>query len=781
MWQQIQYMLKPPHFADEEKTYRATLIYVTASVLILMLIFNLYFLYTQTNNQARDAITATGLMITFICCLWWAKQGHVQRAGLVLTIVIWGATTSFLLTYGLRDPVAGGYYVAIVVATLLLGKAGTVLGLVLSLGTIGILSYGEVAGLLPPSATPTLISIFRVNLVILVAIGALVYKVTHVVNGALAQARATQQALLASEKRLEHILASAPISMVLSKPRGGQLIQVNEATCQMLGYTKTELLSRGFNDITHKDDIASSKKVVQAMLAGEMEKAQFEKRYYHRDGHTICAITTVYLMRDEQGEPDYLISQIQDITQRKQMEEALRQSEANLQEAQQIAQLGNFEFDLQAQSVRWSDEAYRIFGIEVGEEISLERYQKLLAPEDFQRVMTAVSHTITSQQPYVLEHDIILDNGRRKHLYCAGRPFHDEAGQVVRIFGIVQDITQTKLVEKSLQENMARYRTLFESAHDAIWLYTLDGKVITANPQACELSGYSLEEMVGTTTEYLRPAQDWEAANQKFQQAALAGGDPPVYERALVRKNGEQRLTEIRIRRVEDHDGSPLFLFGVVRDITERKQAEAQIKASLREKEILLKEIHHRVKNNLQVISSLLDLQSDYITDAPVKEMFQESRSRVRSMALVHEQLYQSVNLAQINFAEYVQNLTGYLLQVYGHLARQVHLQMDIARLPLSIETAVPLSLIINELVSNAYKHAFVDGRSGTITLALTTSHHHHLELSVQDNGIGIPAHIDIHQHPSLGLTIVNTLTEQLGGQLELQRPSGTRFVLTFP
>ena len=218
-------------------------------------------------------------------------------------------------------------------------------------------------------------------------------------------------------------------------------------------------------------------------------------------------------------------------------------------------------------------------------------------------------------------------------------------------------------------------------------------------------------------------------------------------------------------------------------EITERKRVEAQIKASLQEKEVLLKEIHHRVKNNMQVISSLLDLQTRYIEDAPTKEMMQESRSRIRSMALVHEQLYQSENLARIDFSDYVRSLMSYLLQVYRQMVRDVTLDVNVAGVALSIETAVPLGLIIHELVSNALKHAFPNGRSGQIRVHLLSGENDQIGLTVQDNGIGFPKEMVFRRSPSFGMAIITTLVDQLRGEIEVhsQAQSGTRFELTCP
>lgn len=215
-------------------------------------------------------------------------------------------------------------------------------------------------------------------------------------------------------------------------------------------------------------------------------------------------------------------------------------------------------------------------------------------------------------------------------------------------------------------------------------------------------------------------------------------------------------------------------------ELVERKRAEQQIKASLQEKELLLKEIHHRVKNNLQVISSLLYLQSKQIEDPITLGMFHESRHRVRSMALVHEKLYQTKDLASVDFAEYVRQLASDLLRSYSVMANQVALDIDVAQVSLGIDTAIPCGLIVNELVSNSLKHAFLDGQKGKIWIELQTAQNGQYTLVVGDNGMGMSDELDLQTASSLGLQLVSTLVDQLEGDIKIDLENGTRFEITF-
>ena len=218
----------------------------------------------------------------------------------------------------------------------------------------------------------------------------------------------------------------------------------------------------------------------------------------------------------------------------------------------------------------------------------------------------------------------------------------------------------------------------------------------------------------------------------------------------------------------------------IQRDITERKRAEERIRASLKEKEVLLKEIHHRVKNNLQIISSLLYLQASRTEHAGAVSALRESRNRIKSMALIHERLYQSANLASVDMGEYTRNLVSDLQRSYRIEESAVRLRLNIQDIPLGITEAIPCGLIINELVSNALKHAFPKGRAGEVTIGLRRATANRTTLTVSDNGIGFPEQMDFRKSPSLGLTLINSLVEQLGGTIDLDRRGGTTFTITF-
>jgi two-component sensor histidine kinase len=246
-----------------------------------------------------------------------------------------------------------------------------------------------------------------------------------------------------------------------------------------------------------------------------------------------------------------------------------------------------------------------------------------------------------------------------------------------------------------------------------------------------------------------------------------------------VTKSGKRILCEWYNTPLIDNYGRVIGVASLVEDISERKLAEDGLKKSLKEKELLLKEIHHRVKNNLQIIVSLLKLQAKYIFDSRDYEILNKSRTRIETMSLIHEKLYKSQDLANIDMDAYVRDLTVHLLKAYSYSIPLVNISVCSDNVSLGIDTAIPCGLIITELVSNALKHAFSNKKKGTIKVELTHKDDSIL-LSVSDNGIGLPKDFDVCSAGSLGLQLVNTLVKQLDGKLNVRSIEGTVFEIEF-
>jgi PAS domain S-box-containing protein len=340
-----------------------------------------------------------------------------------------------------------------------------------------------------------------------------------------------------------------------------------------------------------------------------------------------------------------------------------------------------------------------------------------------------------------------------------------------------REIAERERAEQALRVSEEKYRLVVENANDTI-IVAQDGVFKFFNPRVTELTGYPSEEVIlQPITKIIHP-DDRELVATRHHKRLRGEEAPDAYSFRVIDRDGHIKWVEIKAVALT-WEGRPATL-SFLSDITDRKQTEEHIQASLREKEVLLQEIHHRVKNNLQVVSSLLNLQSGYVDDPQALEIFRDSQNRVRSMALVHEKLYQSQDLARINFAEYVRNLATYLFRTYSAQARRITLSTQVDDVSLGIDAAVPCGLVLNELISNALKHAFPDGQEGKIRVELAASGDGQVTLTVSDDGVGFPAGLDFHSTTSLGLQLVKTLVYQLAGTVDLRNGHGTEFRITF-
>ncbi len=334
---------------------------------------------------------------------------------------------------------------------------------------------------------------------------------------------------------------------------------------------------------------------------------------------------------------------------------------------------------------------------------------------------------------------------------------------------------------EALRISEEKYRKLFNNAIDAIYLWRLNddgtfGECIEVNSVASSMSGYSKEELLALTPGDLFDESSGEKLHEIADRLLKEGfsSDELIY----VAKDKNRIPVEINSHmfRLQDKD----VVLSISRDITSRKLAETRIISSLKEKEIMLKEIHHRVKNNMQVISSLLDLQANYVLDDQYRKLFIESQKRVFSMALVHEMLYQSENFSEIDFGKYIKDLTGELFNTYRRDKDRINISIEAENIFISIDNAIPCALIINELVSNSLKYAFSGKEHGSLKIKFVKESGDFI-LTVVDNGIGLPEDFNIEESKSLGLHLVDALVTQLRASLDIKTRNGTEFVIKFP
>jgi len=505
---------------------------------------------------------------------------------------------------------------------------------------------------------------------------------------------------------------------------------------------------------------------------GKMEK--FEERYMV-NGEEKYVHTTKTPLRDDQGNIIGVLGIFLDISEQKRAEKSLMKSEEKyrlLIENQADLVVG---VDIEGKFEFVSPSYCEMFG-KTEEELLGKTFIPLVHEDD--QELTDKEMEGLHRQPYTAYHEqrAMTKDGWR-WLAWADKAVLDENKNVNSIIGVGRDITEKKLVNKALRESEEKYRTLFNESSDAIYIITREGKFLDANPAMLGLFEYTKEEMIDTLD--IKQIYVYPDDRDTFQKEIEAKGSVRDYEGKFRKKNGTEMDCLINCSVKLSSTGRILGYQGMIRDITARKQAEKKLTASLKEKEILLKEVNHRVKNNLQVISSLLNLQSQHIKDKASRAMFQESQNRVRAMALIHEKLYQSDDMAHIDIAAYMQDLTASLFSTYT-VSNEIKVTITVTDIFLTITTAIPCGLIINELVSNALKHAFPHQQDGTITVSMTPSTNDSLILTVSDTGIGFPEGIDFRNTTTLGMQLVTGLVEQLEGTITLDRSEGTRVRIEF-
>jgi two-component system, sensor histidine kinase PdtaS len=343
------------------------------------------------------------------------------------------------------------------------------------------------------------------------------------------------------------------------------------------------------------------------------------------------------------------------------------------------------------------------------------------------------------------------------------------------VYGSCRDITERKRMEDALRESEAKFKGLFENSPDIVSLTDLDGMLLDINTVA---PGYKKSDVIGSNfTDYLTPEQAklfYDTLKQAVQTGTSQG-----YEVDIPNPGGTIFSWYNRISPVKTAERTDKVVINCT-DITERKKAERKIKESLKEKEVLLKEIHHRVKNNLQLISSMLNLQLLKIKDQSAIKLIKNSQNRIQSMALVHEKLYQTKDLTKIPMKDYVFSITDFLFQTYRSSGKSLPLEVDILDEQLDINTAIPCGLIINELISNSLKHAFIDDEDNKIIVQLK-SINRSICLTISDTGRGFPKDVDFKNTTSLGLQLVSTLVKQLNGTIELDNKKGAKFQIIIP
>ncbi len=637
-----------------------------------------------------------------------------------------------------------------------------------------------------------------------------------------AQIERLNQDLQRRVAELEVILDTSPIGLAIAEDAQGLHIRGNRALEEFTGLPSGgELSLRGAEASAYRvfrdgEEVPMDALPMQRACQGETVTGQVLE-IVRSNGTTATLYSSATPLLDGKGQPGGAIGAFMDISEIKQAGEALQQVNAELERrvAEQTAEIRRGYHAVQAERqrfldvletlpvivtllrpdhrVEWVNRAYRDA---LGDNVDRLCYESQFGL-DKPCVECQAFTPLRSGEPHNWEWT--LPNGRTFDIH--NFPFADSDGSPL-ILEMDIDITERRQAEEALKEwNATLERRVAERTAELresegqirdrenelrLVMNTVPALISYIDPEFRyrrvnrnyerwfglkpeEMEGRHIREVLGDTI--------WEIV-MPYQQRALSG-ETVTYEAEMPYSQGPRWVSTTLVPDLGP-DGTVRGLVALVTDITDRKRTEEEIRKSLQEKEVLLKEIHHRVKNNMQVISSLVSLQAGGFRDEKVREALKDITDRVRSMALVHEKLYQSADLASIDFAEYIRSLLNFLWRSHGDVASSVRLNLDLQPLSLPVDTAVPCGLILNELVGNALKHAFTGRSGGEVTVSLKGAAGERISLGVSDNGVGLPEGLDWRQACSLGLRLVQMLAGQIGADVRATSGEGTRFEIAF-
>jgi PAS domain S-box-containing protein len=620
----------------------------------------------------------------------------------------------------------------------------------------------------------------------------------------------SQVVLQQNETFFEQVAEHLQAVLWLTSPKDAELLYVSPAYERVWGQVRPNSMEELYEQ-WRESIVLEDRAQVYAALA-QLPEIHYEMKYriQHPDGSIHWIRDRGFPIYDTEGKLEQIAGIAEDVTKWMQSEEERQQAEQQLKQLNQELELRvqsrtselersqanlhlrEAEFrtlverspDIITRSDRDSRYTYvnpaiKQLGISASQILgkTIEEMDEFV---EQQAIWKAASDQVfETQNPRKVESEIRLPSGQ-VHLQSLMVPEFDEEGGIISMLTVTRNVTDFKKTEAELWQSEERFRRVFEDSPLGMGIVTAAGQFLMANERLCQITGYSRTELYNLTFWDITHPEDRYKEFEILQEVVQKSEKIMSLEKRYIRKDGTLIWVRLTAALIAKETGELQHL-GMVEDISDRKQVELDLKHSLNEKEILLKEIHHRVKNNMQTVSSLLSLQASYIENPEILAPFIESQNRIRAMALIHERLYRSDSLAKVSFPEYVRKLVADLCKSYqfSNFA-SIGLEFEIADVDLDVDVAMPCGLIINELVSNALKHAFPENLSGTIQIHFTKTATNDCTLSVKDNGIGFPAEINPYTSDSLGLQLVCSFVKKLRGKIEIERHVGSNVIITF-
>jgi PAS domain S-box-containing protein len=541
---------------------------------------------------------------------------------------------------------------------------------------------------------------------------------------------------------------------------------------EILGYQPGELPLHvdPFNDLVHPDDKAKVWACVDQHLK-HGHPYDVEMRLRHKNGHYVWVQTRGRAEHGADGTPSLMAGSITDISARKRAEERLTQSST-------LAGFGCWELDLTSRDLWWSAEQYQLNGIAPGTPVDQDLFLSLIHPDDREDFNKAFERLLRSDSSD-LEYRIVRRTGDVRHIRGVAALVRDAHGNPRSVNGANMDVTSHVKQRRALQESEARLRQAQRIAQVGDWELNVRSGGLHWSDEVFRIFELDPTQFSASYETFLNSVHpdDRDMVDQAYT-TSLRTREPYRIVHRLLMPDGRAKHVEEQCETNFAPDGTPLTSRGTVQDVTERIRHEGEIRSALKEKEVLLREIHHRVKNNLQVISSLLAMQEDLIVDPEARTALGESINRVRSMRLIHDRLYQSEVRTLVDFSDFVREMVAVLVRSY-RANESCNVSINVVPCVLNVETAMPCGLILNELVSNALRHGMNNG-AGDLDVDIHTEPAGGFVLTVRDSGHGLPPGFDIKKQSSLGLQLVASLVRQIKGTLVVGNEGGASIHVAF-